>query len=971
MSQSVAKNFYQVVKSAPKGRYKGIKRNYEVEDVLKLRGSIDIDYTLATRGANKLWQLIHTEPFVPALGALTGNQAVQMVRAGLKAIYLSGWQVAADANVTGDMYPDQSLYPANSGPELARRINRALRRADQIECVESEDYQAQRDWYAPIVADAEAGFGGSLNCFELMKSYIEAGAAGVHYEDQLGSEKKCGHLGGKVLVPISEHIRHLNAARLAADVCGVPTIIVARTDAESARLLTTDIDERDHPFIDRAAGRTSEGFYKLKDETALQACIERAKAYAPYCDMIWQETSHPTISDARAFAEGVRKEFPDKLFAYNCSPSFNWRKHLRPQDMEKFQRELGAMGYKYQFITLAGFHANNFSIYDLARKYRERGMAAYSELQELEFDAEKKYAYTAVKHQREVGTGYFDYVGGAAAGGLSSTAALKGSTEEAQFHTVTAPPDEDEIVTITAPMTSGDEKILTPDALRFLKDLHTEFEPKRRKILHQRRVLQTQIDAGEYYPNFDSKTADLRDDLSWKGASIPKDMLDRRIEITGPTDRKMVINALNSGARVFMADFEDSNSPMWRNQLDGQINLYDAVRGNIEYTHPATKKRYTLTDKPAVLNVRPRGWHLIEKHLVVNNQYMSGSLVDFGLFIFHNGRTLLDKGSGPYFYLPKLENANEAALWAEVFRFTEDKLGLPHGSIKCTVLNEHLLATFQTHEIIHALKDYIIGMNFGRWDYLFSYIKVFRAHRRHLLPDRDQLTMTSPFMRSCALHLIKTCHQRGIFAMGGMAAQIPIKHDESANNKAMAAVRADKEREATDGNDGSWVAHPGLVPLAMQIYDGILKGPNQIDKQLPSFNTDAKTLTEVPEGTRTEYGFRRNISVSLGYLDSYLRGVGCVPLYNLMDDAATVEISRSLLWQWLKHEAKLEDGRTVDPNLVKQTIMAETERRLIRAGSVVNRIPEAAELLEKAVLSEEMPDFLTLDAYDKLVSEGK
>ncbi|CAD5223635.1 unnamed protein product [Bursaphelenchus okinawaensis] len=969
MSQ-VSKNFYQVVKSAPKGRYKGIKRNYEVEDVLKLRGSFDIEYTLATRGANKLWQLLHTEPFVPALGALTGNQAVQMVRAGLKAIYLSGWQVAADANSVGDMYPDQSLYPANSGPELAKRINKALRRADQIECVEAEDYQAQRDWYAPIVADAEAGFGGALNCFELMKAYIESGVAGVHFEDQLGSEKKCGHMGGKVLIPTSQHIKHLNAARLAADVCGVPTIIVARTDAESARLLTSDIDEADHFHIDRSKPRTPEGFFQLKEETALQACIQRAKAYAPYTDLIWMETSHPTLADAKEFAEGVRRDYPDQMFAYNCSPSFNWRKHLRQSDMEKFQRELGAMGFKYQFITLAGFHANNFAVFDLAKNYKERGMAAYSELQEKEFAAEN-VGYTAVKHQREVGTGYFDYVGTAASGGISSTAALKGSTEESQFHTATAPADEDEIVTITAPTEAGDEKILTPDATRFLKDLHQKFEPKRRKLLAQRKILQARIDSGEWFPDFDPATAALREDLSWKGASIPQDMSDRRVEITGPTDRKMVINALNSGARVFMADFEDSNSPTWRNQLEGQINLYDAVRGNIEYTHPATKKRYVLEDNTAVLNVRPRGWHLPEKHVIINKEPISGSLFDFGLYIFHNHKALQEKGSAPYFYLPKLENAQEAALWAEVFAYTEEKLGIPHGTIRCTILNEHLLATFQTDEIIHALKDYIIGVNFGRWDYLFSYIKVLRNHRKHLLPDRFQLTMTSQFMRTCALHLIQRCHQRGIFAIGGMAANIPIKHDESANAKAFAAVRADKEREATDGNDGSWVAHPGLIPLAMEVYNNVMPGPNQIEKQLTGFQTDAKALTEVPEGTRTEFGFRRNISVTLGYLDSYLRGVGCVPLYNMMEDYATCEVSRALLWQWLHHDAKLEDGRTVDPNLIKQTINAETERRLIRAGSVVNRIPEAAELLEASVLSSEFPDFLSLVSYDKLVSDGK
>uniref|UniRef100_A0A9J2PQ79 Malate synthase n=1 Tax=Ascaris lumbricoides TaxID=6252 RepID=A0A9J2PQ79_ASCLU len=974
MAQQIAKNFYSIVKSAPKGRFTGIKRKYEVDDVLKLRGSIEIEYTLATRGANKLWQLLHTEPFIAALGAQTANQAVQMVRAGLQAIYLSGWQVAADMNCAGDMYPDQSLYPVNSGPELCRRINKSLRRADQVEAVEAEDYRSSRDWYAPIVADAEAGFGGALNCFELMKAYIETGAAGVHYEDQLGSEKKCGHMGGKVLIPTEEHIKHLNAARLAADVCGVPTIIVARTDAESARLLTSDIDERDHPYIDRSAGRTAEGFYRLKDATALKYCIERAINYAPYCDLIWMETSHPTLSDAKEFAESVKKVYPDKLFAYNCSPSFNWRKHLRPIDLEKFQKELGAMGFKYQFITLAGFHCNSFSVYDLARKYRERGMAAYSELQQQEFDSEK-YGYSAVKHQREVGTGYFDHVANAIAGGQASTVALSGSTEEAQFfdkpYTVTAPPDEDEILMMTAPEVPGDERILTPDALRFLKELHQKFDTRRLQLLAQRRIIQASIDDSNYFPDFDPTTKNLREDRSWFGAKIPDDMLDRRVEITGPTDRKMVINALNSGAKIFMADFEDANTPSWRNQVEGQMNLYDAVRDEISYTHPTTKKVYTLNKEHAVLNVRPRGWHLPEKHVLVNGQPMSGSLFDFGLFLFHNARVLLDKGSGPYFYLPKLQNSEEAKLWADVFTFAEEKIGIPHGSIKCTVLIEHLLATFQMDEIINALKDYIIGLNCGRWDYIFSYIKVFRNHRKFLLPDRFQIGMRSPFLRAYALQCIKVCHSRSIAAVGGMAAQIPIKNDQTANRKALALVRQDKEREATDGHDGTWVAHPDLVAIAEEVFNLLMPNKNQINKKLDSFSVSSTDLTAIPEGTRTEHGFRHNISVTLGYMDSWLRGIGCVPLYNLMEDAATAEISRAQLWQWLHHEAKLEDGRTIDVNMVRQTIAAETERRMIRAGSVVNRLPEAAELLEKFVTEPELSDFLTLDAYDRLVSEGK
>lgn len=969
MASQVSKNFYQVVKNAPKGRFQGIKRNYGVEDVLKLRGSVDIEYTLATRGANKLWQLLHTEPFVPALGAQTGNQAVQMVRAGLQAIYLSGWQVAADANSAGEMYPDQSLYPANSGPELARRINKSLRRADQIEAVESEDYRATRDWYAPIVADAEAGFGGALNCFELMKSYIDAGAAGVHYEDQLGSEKKCGHMGGKVLIPTAQHIRHLNAARLAADVCGVPTIIVARTDAESSRLLTSDIDERDHPFIDRSAGRTIEGFHRLRDEASIQYCIQRAINYAPYSDLIWMETSHPTLADAKEFSEGVRKVYPDKMFAYNCSPSFNWKQHLSPTQMEKFQKELGAMGFKYQFITLAGYHTNSFSIFDLSRGYKDKGMLAYSNLQEQEF-ASEKYGYSAVKHQREVGTGYFDHVANASAGGSSSTTALTGSTEEAQFHgTRTASSEDEEIVTSTAPLADGDERILSPDALRFIKDLHENFNGRRKELLKKRKEVQNSVNNGEWFPDFDKNTKHIREDGGWQGSEIPQDLLNRRVEITGPTDRKMVINAFNSGANVFMADFEDSNSPTWRNQIDGQINLYDAIRDAISYLHPATKKEYTLNKDHAVLKVRPRGWHLPEKHLLVNGKATSGSLVDFGLFFFHNAKHLVEKGSGPYFYLPKLQSAEEAQLWADVFAYSEDRLGFARGTIKCTVLIEHILASFQMNEIIYALKNHIVGLNCGRWDYIFSYIKTFQNHRKFLLPDRFQIGMTSPFLRSYTQEVIKTCHQRGIHAMGGMAAQIPIRHDEIANSKALALVRADKEREATDGHDGTWVAHPGLVPIAKEVFDNIMPSSNQIDKIL-SITTTNKDLTAVPKGTRSEAGFRKNISVTLSYLDSWLRGIGCVPLYNLMEDAATAEISRAQLWQWLRHDAKLEDGRTIDPSMVRETIAAELERKMIRAGSVVTKLPQAAEMLEKFATEEELSDFLTLDAYDKLVAEG-
>ena len=422
-------DFYKLVPSAPKGRFDGIERPYLPEDVERLRGSVQIRQTLAENGANRLWKLIHEEDFVNSLGAVTGNQAMQQVRAGLKAIYLSGWQVAADANTAGAMYPDQSLYPANAAPELVRRVNRTLQRADQIETAEGNGLSVET-WFAPILADAEAGFGGPLNAFEIMKAFIEAGAAGVHFEDQLASEKKCGHLGGKVLIPTAAHIRNLNAARLAADVMGVPTLTVARTDAEAAKLLTSDIDENDKPFVDYDAGRTAEGFYQVRN--GMEPCIARAIAYAPHCDMIWMETGKPDLAQARTFAEAVRRRFPDKLLAYNCSPSFNWKKNLDDATIAKFQRELGAMGYKFQFITLAGFHQLNYGMFELASGYKDRQMAAYSELQEAEFAAEAN-GYTATKHQREVGTGYFDAVSMAITGGKSSTTAMHESTEHEQF----------------------------------------------------------------------------------------------------------------------------------------------------------------------------------------------------------------------------------------------------------------------------------------------------------------------------------------------------------------------------------------------------------------------------------------------------------------------------------------------------------------------------------------------------------
>ncbi|MCS0674271.1 isocitrate lyase [Cytobacillus firmus] len=407
------------------GRWNGVERPYTAEEVIKLRGSIDIEHTLARRGAEKLWKLVNEEDFVNALGALTGNQAVQQVKAGLKAIYLSGWQVAADANLSGNMYPDQSLYPANSVPSVVKRINQALQRADQIHHMEGDH---SIDWFAPIVADAEAGFGGQLNVFELMKGMIESGAGGVHFEDQLSSEKKCGHLGGKVLLPTQTAVKNLISARLAADVMSVPTVIVARTDANAADLITSDVDPYDAPFI--TGERTPEGFFRTK--AGLDQAIARGLAYAPYADLVWCETSEPDLDEARRFAEAIHEKFPGKLLAYNCSPSFNWKKKLDDETIAKFQVELGKMGYKFQFVTLAGFHALNHSMFELARGYKDRGMAAYSELQQAEF-ASETHGYTATRHQREVGTGYFDQVSMVITGGTSSTTALKGSTEEEQF----------------------------------------------------------------------------------------------------------------------------------------------------------------------------------------------------------------------------------------------------------------------------------------------------------------------------------------------------------------------------------------------------------------------------------------------------------------------------------------------------------------------------------------------------------
>uniref|UniRef100_A0A5S6QZD7 Malate synthase n=2 Tax=Trichuris muris TaxID=70415 RepID=A0A5S6QZD7_TRIMR len=970
---SISKGFQDIIRNVPKGRFSSIRRPYGLQDVLRLRGSVQLDYTLSTRGSVKLWDLLNTEDYVPALGAITGNQALQMARAGLKSIYLSGWQVAADNNSAGMMYPDQSLYPANSGPKLCQTLNRTLLRADQIEHLEGD---VSRDWLLPIVADAEAGFGGSLNCYEIMRAYIEAGAAGVHYEDQLASEKKCGHLGGKVLTPTSSNIRNLTAARLAADVCGVPVVIISRTDAESAKLITNDVDERDRPFIDAIAGRTTEGFHHLKEGTGLQHCISRSIAYAPFADLLWMETSTPNLRQAMLFAEAVRRVYPDKLLAYNCSPSFNWAAKLESNSIRTFQSELGKMGYKYQFVTLAGFHCNNYSMFKLAKYYETFGMEAYSNLQQNEMNAEQE-GYTAVHHQREVGVQYYDAISQIITHGQSSTLGLVDSTETDQFvpHRATqargihsaqaAAHGHSRKLSLTLPPI--DDLILSDLAMEFLVELHEKFEPERRRLLARRLERQAELDAGQM-PNFLDSTSNVRS-AEWTVAEAPNDLQDRRVEITGPLDRKMVINAFNSGAKVFMADFEDSNSPTWQNVVRGQRNLYDAVRGRIEYQDPKTQRRYCLMGSPAVLMVRPRGWHLEERHAMVGGEPMSGSLFDFGLFAFHNASTLEAKGSGAYFYLPKMESHLEAKLWKQVFDYTKGRLGLNVSTLRSTALVEHVLATYEIEEILHSMKEYMVGLNCGRWDYIFSYIKAFRQWPGYLLPDREQVTMTVPFMRAYAKYVIKICHKRGAHAIGGMSAFIPVKGDPTLNERALAQVTEDKQREVNDGHDGTWVAHPGLVPVAMDIFDKAMPQANQLGKQLIDFEPEAADFVAVPSGNRTEQGLRRNVSVTLGYLEAWLRGSGCVPLYNLMEDAATAEISRSQLWQWVHHDGKLADGRSIAWSLVDKVITEEVDEWK-RRGVTSSTLFEAADLLRELVVSKELPEFLTLKAYDKLIKKG-
>jgi malate synthase len=524
-------------------------------------------------------------------------------------------------------------------------------------------------------------------------------------------------------------------------------------------------------------------------------------------------------------------------------------------------------------------------------------------------------------------------------------------------------------VRISGGPVAGAEGVLADDAVAFVADLVRTFRPRVRELLARRREVQRKLDAGARF-DFLAETKGVREG-EWQGPSIPADLLDRRVEITGPVDRKMIINALNSGANVFMADFEDANSPTWANVLEGQVNLSDAIRRTIAFTDPSTGKKYALNDQVATLMVRPRGWHLIEKHFEVDGEVAPASLFDFGLYFFRNARALMERGSGPYFYLPKMESHLEARLWNDVFVRAQEKLGIPRGTIRATVLIETLPAAFEMEEIIYELREHSAGLNCGRWDYIFSFIKRLSSDPSAVMPDRGQVTMEQPNMRAYTQLLVKTCHKRGVHAMGGMAAQIPIKNDPAANEAALAKVRADKLREVKDGHDGTWVAHPGLVPIAKEIFDAHMKGPNQLDNKREDVHVTAADLLKVPAGTRSEAGLRHNIRVGVQYLEAWLRGMGCVPLYNLMEDAATAEISRMQVWQWIHHHATLDDGRPVTPELFRKALaeeMSALREALGHARYDAGRFGEAIALFERLSTSATCEEFLTLPAYEALTA---
>ncbi len=527
-------------------------------------------------------------------------------------------------------------------------------------------------------------------------------------------------------------------------------------------------------------------------------------------------------------------------------------------------------------------------------------------------------------------------------------------------------------VSIDGAMKPGFEKVLTKEAVAFIADLQRKFNDRREELLAARVERQKRLDAGEK-PDFLPETAKIRES-DWTVAPLPKDILDRRVEITGPVDRKMIINALNCGANVFMADFEDASTPTWANMVEGQFNLADAVRRQIDYVDPNSGKAYKLNDKTAVLFVRPRGWHLLEKHFTVDGKPMSGSLFDFGLYFFHNAKEALSRGTGPYFYLPKMESHLEARLWNDVFVHAQDALGVPQKSIKATVLIETILATFEMDEILWELKDHSAGLNCGRWDYIFSFIKKFREQEWAVLPDRGTVGMTSHFLRSYSQLVIKTCHRREVHAMGGMAAQIPIKNDPKANDEAMARVHADKKREAGDGHDGTWVAHPGLVPIAKAEFDAVMKEANQIARKRQDVNVTAADLIQIPSGPKTEAGLRQNVAVGIGYVEAWLRGIGCVPLFNLMEDAATAEISRAQVWQWVRHNQKLDDGRAITKELVREIVREENDKVKAQMGEenyAKGRYEDAAQLMIDLVEQPQFYEFLTLPAYDRIIADEK
>ena len=527
-------------------------------------------------------------------------------------------------------------------------------------------------------------------------------------------------------------------------------------------------------------------------------------------------------------------------------------------------------------------------------------------------------------------------------------------------------------VEINGAIRPGYETVLTPEAVAFIVDLQRRFNPRREELLAARVERQKKLDAGQK-PDFLPQTKEIRE-KDWTVAPLPKDILDRRVEITGPVDRKMVINALNCGANVFMADFEDASTPTWANMVEGQANLRDAVKRTITFADPASGKSYALNPQTAVLFVRPRGWHLPEMHMMVDGKPMSGSLFDFGLYFFHNVKEAMARGTGPYFYLPKLESHLEARLWNDVFVHAQKALGVPNGTIKATVLIETILATFEMDEILWELKDHSAGLNCGRWDYIFSFIKKFREQEWAVLPNRGEVTMTSHFLRSYSQLVIKTCHRREVHAMGGMAAQIPIKNDPAANEAAMERVRADKRREAGDGHDGTWVAHPGLVEIAKAEFDAVMKEPNQIARKRQDVHVTPADLLTMPTGSKTEAGLRQNVAVGIGYVEAWLRGIGCVPLFNLMEDAATAEISRAQVWQWVRHGQKLDDGRAITKELVRQIVREENDKVKAQMGAeryAAGRYEDAAQLMIELVEQPVFHEFLTLPAYERIIADEK